>query len=423
MLFMLGVVLLFMVNTEVLAADKEFAGMTLHVLGHNSKQTEVIFEFIIPEWEKKTGARVVTSSLPAGEVTQKLVAEFVAKSGAYDVVQNSDLPSIYQWLEPLTPYLTDPKKTASDYDFNDFIATHVKLISTYQDTLYMIPWRSDVRWLYYRKDLFAAKGLKPAKTWDKHLENARKLNDPPNMYGIGVHARQYGATLSVFAELLWSHGGDFLSADWKPIFHNEAGVKALEVYVKLLDYMPPDKFSFGAYEVATAFMQERIAMAHNWPLLAGLAVNPEQSKVVGKWDAALMPAAPGHKSATMVGGWGWGIPKDSKKKEAAWSLIQYMTTKEAEKKIILNGGEANPTRASTLQDADVQAKFFHFPIMEQAFANGRATPRIPEWPEIRDAVVLAMTEAGTGKKSPKQALDDAAKKAEAVLKEAGYYKK
>lgn len=407
---------------EQAATMESFEGVTLNLLGHTSKHTDVIYQVIIPQWEEKTGAKVVTSSIPSGEINKKLVTEFVSGSGAYDATQLSELPGQYRWLEPLKPYLDDAEKTAADYDFDDFLVNHVKNICSFEGTLYAIPFRSDVRWLYYRKDVFGNAGLKPAETWDQQIVNAKKLNNPPDMYGHGMHARQYNATSSVFSEMLWSHGGDYFNDKWEPTFQEQPGIDALKVYRELVDYMPPDKFTFGAYEVATAFLQGRIAQAHNWPFLAGLAVNPEESKVVGKWDAALMPHAPGHGSHTSFGGWAFGIPKDGKKKDAAWDLVQFMTTKKAEKEIILNGGEANPCRKSTFEDQDVKAKFFHFPIMFQAFENSRTTPKIPEWSEINTAIVLAMTEVATDKKSPEEALRVAADTARKIVKEAGYLK-
>jgi len=404
------------------AAKANFQGVTLNVIGHNSVQTDVTFKVIIPQWERDTGAKVQTSTLGAGDINSKLLVEFVAKSGAYDVVNASDVPLVYRGLEPLKPFIDDPKKTPVDYDFGDFMPYHIQTISSYQDTLYLAPWRSDVRWLYYRKDVLANAGLRPAELWSDHIENSRKLNNPPTMYGVVTHGRQYSATISVFSEMLWSHGGDYLNAKMEPMFQLQPGVDALNVWTKLLEYTPPDRLNYGAAEVVTAFVQGKAAMAHLWPMLAGTAQDPTKSQVVGKWDAALMPHAPGFKSVTASGGWGFGIARDSKNKDAAWDLVRFMTTKKAEKEIILNGGEANPVRRSTLADPEVTSKFFHFPIMLKAFENARGNPRMPEWAQINDAVVLAMMEAATRKKTTKDALEAAAETTRKVLKDAGYYK-
>jgi len=296
----------------------------------------------------------------------------------------------------------------------------IKNIAERDGTIWMLPFRSDVRLLYYRKDLFAEKGIKPPETWEEEIEAARALTQPP-LYGVGLHARQYNATSSVFYELFWSRGGKVLDENMKPMFNAKQGIRALETYIELLKYAPPDKFAMGAYEVATAFTQGRVAMAHNWPLLAGHAQDPENSKVIGKWDVVRMPHAPGYDSHTQLGGWALSINADSKHKEAAYKLIEWLTTAESEKKIILLGGEANCCRASTFTDPEVTKMYFHFPTMGKAFEVAMSTPLIPEWIEINDLIVLAMSEAATGLKTPGKALDDAATKGEKILREAGYY--
>jgi multiple sugar transport system substrate-binding protein len=57
---------------------------------------------------------------------------------------------------------------------------------------YGIPYDGEVTVQVYRKDLYDAKGLKPADTYEQLTSNAKALNDPAN--------RVYGLALRGFAE-------------------------------------------------------------------------------------------------------------------------------------------------------------------------------------------------------------------------------
>lgn len=401
------------------------AGVTLNLLGHSSPQTDKSFARL-KEFEQQTGAKVPFQTIPAGDYEKKATAEFVAKSGSIDVLQVPGAILLTgaknKWIEPLEKYLKDPAVSDPNYNFDDFSSGIVDNIAYYEKTLWALPWRSDVRTIYYRTDVFKAKNVTPPKTWDEYFAVLDKVHAPPEIYGVAIHGRQYAATLSAFNDLLWTHGGDYLTDQMKPRFNDETGVKALTAYVKILEKAPPDKFNMGAFEAATAFAQGKTAMLHMWPLGAASAEDEKQSKVIGKWSLFLMPSAQGVKTTSTIGGWGISIAADSKHKELAFKLAQFMTTAKAEKEVILAGGDANPCRKSTLNDPDVTKKYFHFPLLVQAFDNGRVPPRIPEWGQATDEIVKAMSEAATGKKTVKAALDDAAKQVESILQKAGYYK-
>jgi multiple sugar transport system substrate-binding protein len=397
--------------------------VTLNVLGHQSNESDQTFARL-GQFEQQTGAKVNFQIVPVADYDKKVTAEFVAKTGAVDVLQLSNttvtLAAKNKWIVPLDDYAHNAP--APDFQLDDFIPAVMDNIGLYQNGLWIIPWRADVRALYYRSDVLDAKGVKPPATWDEYFGVLDKVTSAPDLYGIGIHARQYGGTLAAFGDVLWNHGGDYLAEDMRPRFNDERGVQALDDYVKLLNYAPPDKLNMGALEVDTAFAQGRVAFAHEWPQLAAAAVDEKQSKVVGKFGLAPLPTLPGGKSISGIGGWGIGISADSKQKDAAWRLVQFLTTARAEKEVILAGGDANPCHISTLKDPQLAQKFFYFPQLFPNFENGKAAPRIPEWSQIADAIVLAMSEAATGKKASKAALDDAANTTDGILKKAGYYK-
>ncbi len=77
--------------------------------------------------------------------------------------------------------------------------------------------------------------------------------------------------------------------------------------------------------MAESFKQEKVAMITGGNASYTYLEDPSQSKVVGKVGYAPTPFAPCGKDPLWV--WGWGINKDSKKKDAAWLFVQWATSK------------------------------------------------------------------------------------------------
>ena len=56
----------------------------------------------------------------------------------------------------------------------------------------------------------------------------------------------------------------------------------------------------------------------------------KSSKVADKVDVALPPGTGEQRGQIVRGGWGMGIPKNAQNKDAAWTVITYLTSKEWE---------------------------------------------------------------------------------------------
>ncbi len=109
-----------------------------------------------------------------------------------------------------------------------------------QEQVWALPYETLVRVLMYRKDAFRKAGLdpnKPPRNWQEYYDYARRLTIPSEgAFGTILAAGPQAAY--DWIQFLWAAGGDAVKFDpqteeWSASFGSEAGVKAMEFYLKL----------------------------------------------------------------------------------------------------------------------------------------------------------------------------------------------
>ncbi len=214
-------------------------------------------------------------------------------------------------------------------------------------------------------------------------------------------------------------GGSVFDDQWKPRFNDKAGIEALKFLQEVVATGPAGIPAYGQGESNTAFLQGQAAMYLDSTALAGLVNDPGKSKVVGNVAWALHPK--GVRRASQSGGLGLAIPKNAKNPEAAFLLMQWLTSKGQDKAVTMAGGV--PMRNSTMHDADVVRKYPEYTIFVEAlkYSNPDWRPIIPVWDKINvQALGVGLSEALIGKKTAEQALNDLVPPVVAIMREGGY---
>jgi len=121
-----------------------------------------------------------------------------------------------------------------------------------------------------------------------------------------------------------------------------------------------------------AFVAGDVAMYLGNSLDANSLMNPERSAVVGKVAIARHPV--GKRYAPIVTGYGLGIPANAANKEAAFLLLQWLTSKQGNRVIGLAGGM--PSRRSTFSDPEVLDKYPQLAAIGDALDDAQANPML-----------------------------------------------
>ncbi|MEM7290764.1 MAG: extracellular solute-binding protein [Pseudomonadota bacterium] len=389
---------------------------------------------ILPEFTKETGITVEVDQLPYLKMRERQTLELGQDEGDYDLIAYvvfSKADYVYaDQLENLARYFMNPKLANPQYDANDLIDGYVYNIGFaggnkgYLEgktgSLFGIPYGSETSVLGYRKDIFEKHNLKVPETYDEMLKVACEIPKlEPGMGGLSSRAASGHHASHAFLLHLAPLGGRVFDDNWNPIVNNEAGVKAANALKTIVECGPEGAASFGFGEALGSFLNGDTAMFLDTTVVAGQINNPAKSKVVGKVGWAMHPK--GVRRGSQTGGFGIGIPKNAEKKEAAFLLMQWLTSKKGDKLVALAGG--NPSRFSTHADADVNAKFPHMATFGEALkhADPDWRPIIPVWGKVNADLGTTLSKVLTEGLDVKQALDGVAERTKTVMDEAGYY--
>lgn len=132
----------------------------------------------------------------------------------------------------------------------------------YEDEYWAVPLYGMQQMLWYRKDLFAQAGIeKGPETWDELLQAAETLT-ADGRYGIAVPAgRNLASDQVIYSIMMTSGAKDMFDAECNVTFNTPETVRALDLYMKLLSFSPPDATSYSWGEPQALFNSGQVAMA------------------------------------------------------------------------------------------------------------------------------------------------------------------
>jgi multiple sugar transport system substrate-binding protein len=349
--------------------------------------------------------------LTGDDIYQKTVIDLKTGTGTYDLILIDD-PKAMQfqkagWLEDLGALY---KKAGKAVD-PDFIASEMDLCrypNGPTGKLYGLPFVGNVSLFAYRTDLFKKYGLSEPKTWTEVLAASKKISagEGEGTSGVIFRGVKGNPIVTAYLPIFWAFGGDILDKSGKPTLDSAAGMKAIACFLELAKYAPKGTPMNNTAQVRDGFLAGTAGIAPEvWPAWLGSLEDPNKSMVAGKVKVMKHPGEVA-KSAPMIGIWHIAIPAASKNKQAAFDFLQFVTSKEIQKKMSIEAG-LPPSRASVYDDADILKLRPWYPAVRDALVNGKARPRTLYWAEIENILGGYLQQALIGEKSGADALKEA----------------
>jgi multiple sugar transport system substrate-binding protein len=293
--------------------------------------------------------------------------------------------------------------------------------ATYEGKVLGVPALIDNLAVVYNKDLFDAANVGyPTEdwTWDDFSAAAKAITDPANKV-FGTSYPMDGSEDSVwhYDPLLWQHGGSILTEDQsQAAFNSPEGVAALTV---LTDMAVKDESVFLDMQNSPytgLFNSGKIGMLITGPW--DLASFPDVD-----YGVQILPGTDGDHQ-TIAGPDMWTVfDNGGGKADAALEFVAWLTQGEQMKADALATGHL-PFRLSVIEDESFVSqfgkKFEGIDVFAQNLANvQQARPVLAAYPQVSEAMGLAVVSAMLGEKSPQEALDEAAATADDALSMAG----
>ena len=382
---------------------------------------------LAPQFESLTGIKVRFEKIPPAQIRQKSIIDLSSKTGTY--ATHAADPMYYalyaanKWVEPLGAYLNDASLTdPAWFKFDDIIPAW-RAADSIDGKLYGVPYDGEVTLQVYRKDLYAAKGLKAAGDLKTFMSNAAALNDPKDrVWGSALRGvAGAGQNVYIYSSIFREFGGDWFKGGKLTVNGPEAEA-ALGWYVDLMrKYAPAAARNWNWPDIADAFSQGTIGAYIDAHSSASVINNPEKSKVIGKIAYARWPKGPSGKSVTSI--WNWGFPINAalpdKRKKATWLFIQWAASAETQARTSYRF--AGPNKRSGVNRTSIWRDPAYVQLM-RGFGDNfvEATmeslqddtdvdwrPRVPQWPAVGDTIGTAIQSALAGQATVKAALDDA----------------
>ncbi|MDO5417269.1 MAG: sugar ABC transporter substrate-binding protein [Lachnospiraceae bacterium] len=209
----------------------------------------------------------------------------------------------------------------------------IKEMYTCDGKTYAIPKDVDTIALWYNKTMFDEAGIAypdESWTWDDFYDAAVKLTkEDGSQYGVAMNPsnEQDG-----WMNIIYSMGGKVLTDDKKASgFDDPNTIKAMEYVQKLVDNAMPPATVMAETGTDVLLGSGKIAMLSqgSWMLPAF----KEHEYISQNCDIAVLPkdAETGNR-VSLYNGLGWAVNAKTKNPEAAWQLVEWFGTKDAQLK-------------------------------------------------------------------------------------------
>jgi multiple sugar transport system substrate-binding protein len=265
-----------------------------------------------------------------------------------------------------------------------------------------IPWIVDIRAMYYRTDIFKELGLtaKDVSTWEKFEATLNKIKaanltiNNKKVEPFGITGKNDWNVIHNLAPWIWSAGGDIVSDDFKKSgLGTDEALSGMVFYTGLVrkGLVPLRCLEQNTYQISTDFNNGFYAIYFDGPFaLKGLTTPPERGGSAGTPVAknfAVAPYPAGVKGrATFCGGSNLAIFKASKNKEAAWKVVEYLTTNDEAQTAYTKLTGFLPAKKSAFSDPYFSNDPFR-KVFYDSVSFSKAFPCIPAWGPIETVVL------------------------------------
>ncbi|QGH37067.1 extracellular solute-binding protein [Gracilibacillus salitolerans] len=339
----------------------------------------------------------------ASQMHDQTVTQLSAGSDNLDIV-NMDVVWTAEfaesgWLLPLDDLFTEDMQS-------NYIARQVDSVK-YNEQTWAVPWFNDLHPLWYRTDLLEEYGYDVPETYEEAVEIAQHIQDEEGIQGFAMHWGRSEQLIVSFTEFLHAKNGDFFDEDGNVIINSPEAVEALQFMVDMMneyEVVSPSAVGNSTPEDSRIpFTQGQALFNPNWGYVYSINQSDDSAVQDQTWVASNFMFEGGQK-ANSVGGWNFAISSSSNHPDEAWEVIEWFTTVENQKEMLINGGYAG-TQLDIYSDEEVIEAAPYLDEYTKAFDDASVRPSHPQYSKMSDIAQSYIHQALSGDLSPQEALD------------------
>ena len=364
------------------------------------REGEVVSQ-LLPEFERRNpGIHVDLQQLPWTAAHEKLLTSF-AGDALPDISQlgNTWVPE-FAALGALTP-LDGRIAASSTIDEADYFAG-IWDTNVIDGVALGVPWYVDTRLLFYRKDLLAAAGFNaPPRDWSEWRTAmlAIKKNVGKDAYAILLPLDEFEPLLQLAIQ---QEDPLLRDAGTRGNFESEGFRKAFDFYTSMFsDDLAPRMSDTQISNVWSEFGKGFFTFYITGPWNIGEFKRRLPPGLSDQWMTAPLPGIHG-TGGGVAGGTSLVLFRDSKRKDAAWKLVEYLSEPDVQKQFYALTGDL-PPRRSVWNDPALAGDPYAHAFREQ-FEHAKATPKVAEWERIANEMQRAAERVVRGGADPEETL-------------------
>jgi len=166
-------------------------------------------------------------------------------------------------------------------------------------------------------------------------------------------------------------------------------------------------------EVRDHFLGGRSAMMLNWEGVLNKQEGASPGGMTADVKRALIPGATAKRTASVLGPEGLAIMSSSPKKAEALQLLHFLTRPDMQRRLFESGGDL-PIERQVLEESSQSMARPDWDMVCEQLEHARSRPGLVNYLRVSDILQAEIHKALLREKSPREALQDAAKRIDAL---------